>query len=246
MVGGVEDRARVAGRAGQRDAEDHVADVADQGEGQHPLDLGLRDRAQDADDHRDQRGPQEERGQVAVAEEQRLRADDRVHADLGQQAGEHRRHRGRRGRVGVRQPGRHREHGGLDREHRQQQQLQHQRDVGRQVTQPHRQLGEVHRAGGGVDRGDGDQEQRRGQQADQDVGAARPDPRARAAEGEQHVRGEQQHLEADEEVEQVAGEERVGDAGGQHQERRVEDRDRGLAPPFRLRAHPWRTAAPTA
>ena len=38
----------------QRDTEDHVADVADQGERQQPFDVALRDGAEDADEHRQQ------------------------------------------------------------------------------------------------------------------------------------------------------------------------------------------------
>ena len=47
-----------------------------------------------------------------------------------------------------------------------------------------------------------------------------------AAHGDQHVAGGEQDLEADVEVEQVAGQEGVGDAGGEDQVRRVVDRHR--------------------
>ena len=75
------------------------------------------------------------------------------------------------------------------------------------------------------DRGE---EQQRGQQRDHHVDGPGADPLAGAAQGDEHVRRGEQHLEPDEQVEQVAGEERVGDARGQHQVRGVEDRDRRL------------------
>jgi hypothetical protein len=43
-----------------------------------------------------------------------------------------------------------------------------------------------------------------------------------AAEGQQDIAGGQHHLEGDEEVEQVAGQERGRDAGGEHQVGRLE------------------------
>ena len=164
----------------------------------------------------------------AAGEQQRLGADDRVDADLGEQAGEHRGDRRRRGRVAVGQPGREREHRGLDAERDQQHRLDQQLRAGRQLAQPPGQLRHVDRAGRGVDQGDGGEEDQRAEQADHDVGDAGADAGRRAAEGQQHVARRQQDLEADVEVEQVAGEERVGHAGDQHQERRVEDRQRRL------------------
>ena len=48
----VEDGPRHPEFGGQRDTEHHVADVADQGEGQQSLDVALGDRAENADHHR--------------------------------------------------------------------------------------------------------------------------------------------------------------------------------------------------
>ena len=73
VVRDVVDRARQPELAGQRDAEHHVADVADQGEGQQPLDVALRDGAQDADEHREQRRHHQHVVEPAVGEQQRVR-----------------------------------------------------------------------------------------------------------------------------------------------------------------------------
>ena len=89
-----------------------------------------------------------------------LGADDRVDADLGQQAGEDGRDRRRRRRVAVGQPRRHREDGRLDGEGGEQAELQHERDAGVEVTEADGELREVDRARGGIHRGDADEEER--------------------------------------------------------------------------------------
>ena len=147
-----------------------------------------------------------------------------VDADLGEQAGEHGRHRRGRGRVAVRQPQREREDRRLDGEGREQQQLQHQRHGGRDVVDPLGDLGQVEGADGRVGGGQRREEQHRRHHVDDHVDRAGADAGRGAAEGQQDVAREQQHLEADEQVEQVAREERVGDAGHQGQEGRVVDR----------------------
>ena len=84
--------------------EQHVSDVADQCERQQALDVGLRDRTQDTDDHGEERGHQDDVGAWAAGEQQCLRADDRVDADLGEKTGEDRGNRRDGGRIAVRQP----------------------------------------------------------------------------------------------------------------------------------------------
>ena len=59
------------------------------------------------------------------------------------------------------------------------------------------------------------EEQHRRDEADDDVGHARADLLEPAAERDQHVARGQHHLDGDEQVEQVAGEERGRHAGGQ-------------------------------
>ena len=98
--------------------------------------------------------------------------------------------------------------------------------VGGQLAQLHGQVRHVHGAGGRVDHRDRDQEHHRGEHGDHHVGDARADALGGAPHGQQHVGGRQEDLEAHVEVEQVAGEERVGHARHEDQERGVEDRDR--------------------
>ncbi|MPM43308.1 hypothetical protein SDC9_89981 [bioreactor metagenome] len=159
VVRGVEDRARQAGVGVQRDAEDHVADVTDQGEGEHPFDLALGDGAQDADHHGEDADHQHRHLQCVVGEEHGLGPDHRVHPDLGEQAGEHRGDRRRGGGIGVRQPGGQREDGGLDPEDGDQQEVDHLLDLDRQRGEPGPGLGHVDRAGRGVHGRQRDQEE---------------------------------------------------------------------------------------
>ena len=148
-------------------------------------------------------------GRVVVGEQQRLGADDGVHADLGEQAGEDRGHRRRRRRVAVGQPEEQREDGGLDAEHDEQQHGQA-RCAARSGSSAILvgEVGHVHRAGRRVDERERGHEQHRRQQADDHVGHARPHLVEAPAERDEHVAGRQHHLEGDEQVEQVAGEER--------------------------------------
>ena len=73
-----------------------------------------------------------------------------------------------------------------------------------------------------VDQADADQEQKRGDQVDDDVVQARLDPRRAGAVQDQAVGGGQQHLEEDEQVEQVAGQEGAVQPHQQELEKRVE------------------------
>ena len=116
VVGDVEDCGGKADLVSHGDTEDHVADMADQREGQQTLEIVLGHGSQDADHHGEQRYPQQHIVQPAVGEEQGLGANDCVHTHLGQQPGEHGGDRCGRRRVGVWKPGGEREDGRLDTE----------------------------------------------------------------------------------------------------------------------------------
>lgn len=204
VVDDIDDGSGDALAVGEADAEDHVADVADQGEGEQPLQVGLGDGAEDADDHRGQRDDQEQVAQPVAGEEQGLRAEHAVDADLGEQAGEDGGDGGGRRRIGVGQPGGDREDGGLDAEDGQQHRLDEGGDAEGEVVEPLGELREVDGAGGRVGDGDGHQEDHRGEQRDDHIGRTGPYPGAGAAEGEQDEAGDQHDLEADEEVHEVA------------------------------------------
>ena len=184
-------------------------------------------------------------GRVSSGKKQELGADDRVDADLGEQAGEHRGDRRRRGRVAVGQPEEQREHRGLDAEHDQQQHGEGAADAGRELADPDREVGHVDRAGRRVEQRERGDEQRRREEADDDVGHARPHLLAAPAEREQHVAGGEHHLERDEEVEQVAGEERRRRRRRRARGRRTGSR-RGCArrPARRSRRRARRAASP--
>ncbi len=128
--------------------------MAHEGEREHSLDLDLREGAQDADQHRQQRGHHEERRERGVGEQQRLDSDDRVDADLGEQACEDGRHGCRSRRVGVGQPTEHREDRCLDAEGDQQHELQEELFLLGEFGEAHGEVREVHGACGAVDRGE--------------------------------------------------------------------------------------------
>ena len=230
-MGDVVDHGRQGLGRAHGNPEDHVADVADEREGEHALDVDLGQRTQDAHEHGQQGHPHQQPVDLPVREQQGLGADDRVDAHLGQQPREHRRHRrGGRG-VGVGEPEGQREHRGLDPERDQQHEVQLQLRALREVGELHGEVRHVHGAGGAVDHPQGDEEQDRGDHRDHHVGHARPDALRGPSHGEQHVGGRQEDLEAHVEVEQVPRQERVGDTGHEQQERGVEDRDGALVVP---------------
>jgi hypothetical protein len=100
--------------------------------------------------------------------------------------------------------------------------------VDRELAHPLGELRDVHRAERAVDRGDRGEEEDRRDERDDDVDDARADARLGRPERDEHVRGDEQDLEADVQVEEVARDERVEDARREDQIRRVEDRDRSV------------------
>ena len=202
--------------------------MGDEGEGHDPLDLRLRDRTEDAHEHRQPRRNEQRHPQRGFGEQQGFGADDRVDADLRQQSSEDRCHRGRCRWVGVGQPEGQREDRGLDAEAQQQEDVKDHLHIGRQIRDPLGQLRHVHGAACCVDDADRGEEDHRGHQRNDYIGDSRTDPLRRGAEGEQHIGGDEEHLEADVEVEQVSGEERVRNARAQHQIAGVEHGDRCL------------------
>ena len=204
-------------RGGQGEAEDHVANLADDVERQDTAHLGLRRRTQHAHQHGGTGDPQQQLMRQAILRpEQGHQANQRVYADLGQQACEHRRNRRQGDVIGGRQPAEYREQRSLDGK-RQQHQQQRRRHARWRLTaaHDHRQLAHVQRAAGAVDQAGGEQEDQRGEQVKGHVGHAAGQPAAAAAKRHQGEGGDQQHLEPDIEVEDVGGDEGAADAGQQ-------------------------------
>ncbi len=98
--------------------------------------------------------------------------------------------------------------------------------AGADAVQPHRQLRHVQRSGRRVDQRHAEQEDQRRHHRHHHVGDAGAHPLLAGADGQQHEARRQQHLEADEQVEQVAGQERVAHARRQRQVGGQEDRHR--------------------
>jgi len=94
--------------------------------------------------------------------------------------------------------------------------------VRRKCRQLHREIGHVERAGRAINQADADQEERRGGEIDRDVVQARLDAQRPGAVQQQAVGRRQHHLEEDEEIEEVTGEERTVEAGDQKLEQRME------------------------
>ena len=217
MVAHVVDGGAEAVLGGQGDAEDHVADVADQGERQDSFDIGLRDRAEDAHDHREQAGDQQDVVHRPVGEHQGVEADDRVDADLGEQSREDGGDGRGGGGVRVGQPVGQGEHGGLDAERHQEHGEDGVPQPVRDLGQPYRELGEVEGAGGRVGQPDAQEEHHRRHHGDDGVRDAGADAFLARSQREQDVGRGQEDLEADEEVEQVAGDEGGGQSRRQGQ-----------------------------
>ena len=192
----------------------------DHREGHQPVQPLCPQHAGHADQQADQRHRQQPgaekpaRGLELGREHHRVDADDRIGADLCHDA--EKRGDGR-GRLGIArwQPEVQRRHSRLDREDHEQ---QHRRDADagavRRVDLGHadRKVGHVECAGFGIDGAQREEEQRRAQQVVEHVLRARPKPRVAAGVDHQPVGGDQQHLEEDKEVEDVAGQERPHDA----------------------------------
>lgn len=139
---------------------------------------------------------------------------------FGEQAAEQGGNDNARRVIGSGQPEVHREGGGLHGEgEREQARKRHQR---RRTAQPGRLLrdiGHVERAEDGIEITHSYQEQRRADQVQNGVFQRAVDLLARRAEHDQAEGRDQQHLEPDIEVEDVAGQESAGDTGHQeHQE----------------------------
>ncbi|MCB5282617.1 hypothetical protein BJQ89_02379 [Arthrobacter sp. ES1] len=228
MVGDVKDGGAQPCHRGHRQPEHHVADVADQGEGQQPLNVVLGQCTQDSDNHCQQGGHHQRCIKSVAREEQRFGTDNGVDTHLGEQSCEHRGDWSRRRGVGVREPKGQREHRRLDAKRHQEHYVQQVLGALVQLRQLDGEISHVDGAGSAIDHRDRHQEEHRGHHRDHQVGHACPDPRARPAEGHQHIAGGQEDLEAHIQVEQVTGEERIGHPRYQDQIGGVEDRDRRI------------------
>jgi hypothetical protein len=216
VVEHVEDRRRDRSDAAEGHAHDHVADLADDVEADDALHVRLGDGTEHADHHREP-GDHQQQFAVGLGEQQRLSADDRVHADLGQQPGEHRAHGARCRRITVRQPGEQREHRRLEAERDQQQQVEAELDAVGQLGEPLGQHRHVQGAGCREDQRDAGDQHERLDDVQHDIGRPGTDLAVIALECQQHVAGDQQDLEPHEQVEEVAGEECAAHTGDQHE-----------------------------
>ena len=130
-----------------------------------------------------------------------------------------------RGGVGVGQPRRQREHRRLDAERHEQHTEDGGARAGRDAVEAGGHVGEVEGSGGRVGERDARQEDQRRHHRHHHVRHTRTDAVGARTERQQHEAGGEEHLEADVQIEQVARQERVGDARRQRQIRRQEDRD---------------------
>ena len=164
-----------------------------------------------------------ERRRRAFIAEQHAHANDRVHTDLG----EDRKHRGDRrtcGRIRGGQPEIERPASRLDQEGHAEKRdtCIEQAAVGRSDRAPAQsELRHVERAGHAVDQRRADQEQERGDQIDHDVVQPGFHARGTRAVQDQSVGCGQQHLEKDEQAEQIACQERTVEPHEQELQQRL-------------------------
>ncbi len=187
-------------------------------------------RAQGADDDGDQPEHQQpgidqtgERPGIG-AKDQAMDAQDRIGADLGHDREQ--RGRGRPGRrIGAGQPEMQRRQRRLQGEHHEQQQRRraHQPEIVRvKRRDPLREIGHVEGAEHAVEGAHREQEQARTDQVDHHIMQSGATARRAAAMQQQPVGGEQQDLEEDEEIEQVAGQEGAVQSHQQELEQHME------------------------
>jgi hypothetical protein len=221
-----EQRRLDARRVHRRDAEHHEAHVADRGEGDQPLHVGLGEAAQRAVDDADDGEHPDERGEPgrALRQDRQRDADEAVGPHLQQHAGQQ--DRPDRGCLGVRvgQPGVERPHRHLDREPEEDAEERPGLE-GRAAERRQRgQLGDRPglRARLEVDRQEGDQHEHRAEQrVEEELHARVVAPRATPDPDHEEHRDEHE-LPEDEEQDQVEGDERAGHARLQHQHQRQE------------------------
>ena len=219
VVNEVEDRPHKPERREERKPQHHVADLADDVEGQDAAEIVHRRSAQNARDHRRHRQPQQDRvgeGHVLI-EDQREAADQRIDAHLGQQPGEDRRDRDRRRVIRGRQPEEQREQRRLDPEGHH----EHHGDRGQQAGVFHLAHGQVQvrhvqRAGDAVKQADPRQEHDRRDEVQRHILDAAIQLFLAAAQHQKAEAGDQHDLEPDIEVEQVARQEGAADRRDQH------------------------------
>jgi hypothetical protein len=215
-----------AERGEQGDTDEEHASVADRGEREHPLDVPLAE-AEQRPGHGGQQAETEEDVTDArpvperLTEQRPVDPGDPVQPQFHHHAGEQHADRGRRDRVGVREPEVERHDRALDQQARDDQEEgdDHQ-PVRRVLRDRHADLGHVQRSGPPVDQRDAGQRQV-GPDAvgDGEVERALDRPAFLRPVGGQRVGRHPHQLEPHEQVEQVPGEAESGDAGqeGQHQ-----------------------------
>jgi hypothetical protein len=189
--------------------------------------LVLGDRAEDADQHRRdaENDHQLGAGSAHRFEHRGEDAQQGVHAHLRRDAAEHGRDGRRRRGIAVGQPEGERDERRLGREHHEQGRHRDVQQPGIRRTERRHlagKVGEVERAGEPVERADAEEEQRRAEQVQHHELDAAAQLAGRRAEGQQAVRRDQEHLEEDEEVEQVTGEEGAVQPHQQELEQREE------------------------
>ena len=222
----------------QGDGGEQGAHRSDGSKGHQPCQRACPHHADGPDDQRHQRGRQQHiadhranrcRGR---REDQRIDPDHRIGPDLGHHR-KQRRHRAGGRRIGARQPELQRHQRPLDGENQQQQHRPHpqQRRVALwQHSDLDRQVGHIERAGHRIDRGQSEQEQCRSDQVEGHILHPGTQPVLAAAVDHQPVRGDQQHLEKDKQVEQIARQE------GPRQPHQLEQEQGVEMPPLRIPA----------
>ncbi len=177
----------------EREAQRHVANLADDVKRKEALHVIVRNSTQDTGHHRGHREPQNDRMRVADVrgEDQREYADERVDADFRQQPREEGGDRRRRRVVRSGKPEEQREHRRLDPERRQEQHPDRCHiAIGACRRYLHRKVRHVQRPGGGIEQANPAQEQHRRHKVQGDVLEGALNLWAPAAEGHDHERGD--------------------------------------------------------
>ena len=188
--------------------------MRDRGVGEHPLEVGLGEPQDGADDHGDDRDPVDQRppGPLGGAEGDVEQPQDRPErGDLragGHEGGDRR----RRPLVDVRRPGVERRDAGLEQQaDDEQREAEHQQDVGALGDVGLADVAQADAAGGPVDQRQAVEEEGRGEGAEEEVLDRRllREQAAPAGQPADQVQRQAEHLERDEHDQQVVGSRRT-------------------------------------
>ena len=201
-------------------AKHHVANLGNDVERQDSFHVVLRNGTQDTDCHCRHTNDHHQIAELS-REQQRLHTNEAVHANLGEQARKHGACRAWCCWIRVGQPGKEREHCGLNAKGNEQQQVKPHPDTIWQRGNSLGQLGEIHCSCCCKNQSHCHHQHNRLDDVEHHICGSRSNLLFVSFKREQHITCHEQHFESDKQVEQVAGEEGLRDTRNERHIHRV-------------------------